>query len=164
MAFLTLAAWVCTTGTADQFSVGFKCVARKCSLCHYQHTFHAATLECCLRSVWVFPPSNLVAPGFLPEPRERWSPHTAAEVPSQGTGQAAWVGTWDPLQVVSLASVSKIFSLCSCWGLNHFSARKQASQCAPHSVLSYCWAGQISAWFSFKCSLQREGREGSHLY
>lgn len=105
-----------------------------------------------------------LASGFLPEPRERWSPHTAAEVPSEGTGQAAWVGTWDPLQVLCLASVIQIFSLCPCWELNHFSARKQASQCAPHSVLSYCWTGQISAWFSFKSSLQREGREGSHLY
>lgn len=58
----------------------------------------------------------------------------------------------------------QIFSLYPCWGLNHSSARKQASQPAPYSVLSYCWTGQISAWFSFKCSLQREGREGSHLY
>lgn len=47
-------------------------------------------------NVKVFPSSNLVAPGFLPEPGEMWSPHSAAEVPSQGTCQAAWVGIWDP--------------------------------------------------------------------
>lgn len=40
--------------------------------------------------------ATMAAPGFPPEPGERWSPHSAAEVPSQGTCQAAWVGTWDP--------------------------------------------------------------------
>lgn len=61
--------------------------------------------------VRVFSPSNLVALGFLPEPEERWSLHSAAEVPSQGTCQAAWVGTWDP-QVVCLISVgTNILSL-----------------------------------------------------
>lgn len=62
-----------------------------------------ATFSCCnlgmlpvvCVDVKVFPSSNLVAPDFLPEPGHRWSPHSAAEVPSQGTCQAAWVGTWD---------------------------------------------------------------------
>lgn len=55
-------------------------VLEKCSLCHYHHTptFLAATLECCLWSVHVrvFPPSSLVAPGFIPEPGGRQSLHS----------------------------------------------------------------------------------------
>lgn len=63
-------------------------------------------VACGLCDVRVSPPSNLAAPGFLPEPGERWNPHTAAQVPSQGTCQAAWVGYLRSLQVVCLASVS----------------------------------------------------------
>lgn len=86
------------------------------SLCRYQHTHfsccNVGMLPVVCVYVRVFPPSNLVALGFLPEPEEKGRKlHSAAEVPSQGTCQAAWVGIWDP-QVVCLISVgTNILSL-----------------------------------------------------